>query len=135
MAPSEGQGRQDSTLQPRFWRLGVFRSACLIKQVGVEHADFRLPSTSNGAIDVVEQLEPRTYSAVSLAELYAHTSRWDDVIALTEGPRTTTTHPPSCSSSPEETGIAEEELPQALAQWLADRTGGPPNPLTDGDSR
>ena len=39
----------------------------------------------DGAIDVVEQLEPTTYSAVSLAELYAHTSRWDDVIALTEG--------------------------------------------------
>ena len=39
----------------------------------------------DGAIDVVEQLEPTTYSAVSLAEPYAHTSRWDDVIALTEG--------------------------------------------------
>jgi tetratricopeptide (TPR) repeat protein len=39
----------------------------------------------NGAIDVVEQLEPTTYSAVSLAELYAQTERWDDVIELTEG--------------------------------------------------
>jgi tetratricopeptide (TPR) repeat protein len=38
-----------------------------------------------GAIDVVEQLEPTTYSAVSLAELYAQTERWDDVIELTEG--------------------------------------------------
>ena len=38
-----------------------------------------------GAIDVVEQLEPTTYSAVSLAELYAETSRWEDVIELTEG--------------------------------------------------
>jgi tetratricopeptide (TPR) repeat protein len=38
-----------------------------------------------GAIDVVEQLEPTTYSAVSLAELYAQTGRWDDVIGLTEG--------------------------------------------------
>ena len=38
-----------------------------------------------GAIDVVEQLEPTTYSAVSLAELYAQTGRWDDVIELTEG--------------------------------------------------
>jgi tetratricopeptide (TPR) repeat protein len=38
-----------------------------------------------GAIDVVEQLEPTTYSAVSLAELYAESGRWDDVIELTEG--------------------------------------------------
>jgi tetratricopeptide (TPR) repeat protein len=38
-----------------------------------------------GAIDVVEKLEPTTYSAVSLAELYALTERWDDVIELTEG--------------------------------------------------
>jgi tetratricopeptide (TPR) repeat protein len=38
-----------------------------------------------GAIDVVEQLEPTTYAAVSLAELYAHAGRWDDVIELTEG--------------------------------------------------
>jgi tetratricopeptide (TPR) repeat protein len=39
----------------------------------------------DGAIDVVEQLEPTTYSAVSLAELYAQAKRWDDVIELTEG--------------------------------------------------
>jgi tetratricopeptide (TPR) repeat protein len=38
-----------------------------------------------GAIDIVEQLEPTTYSAVSLAELYSQTERWDDVIELTEG--------------------------------------------------
>ena len=41
----------------------------------------------SGAIDVVEQLEPTTYSAVSLAELYAQTGRWDEVIQLTEGMR------------------------------------------------
>jgi tetratricopeptide (TPR) repeat protein len=40
-----------------------------------------------GAIDVIEQLEPTTYSAVSLAELYALAGRWDDVIELTEGVR------------------------------------------------
>lgn len=39
----------------------------------------------DGAIDVVEQLEPTTYSAVSLAELYAQAGRWDEVIELTEG--------------------------------------------------
>ena len=39
----------------------------------------------DGAIDVVEQLEPTTYSAVSLAELYADAERWDDVIELTDG--------------------------------------------------
>ncbi|HZQ64549.1 MAG TPA: DUF4236 domain-containing protein [Gaiellaceae bacterium] len=39
----------------------------------------------DGAIDVVEQLEPTTYSAVSLGELYALAGRWDDVIKLTEG--------------------------------------------------
>jgi tetratricopeptide (TPR) repeat protein len=38
-----------------------------------------------GAIDAVEHLEPTTYSAVSLAELYAQTGRWDEVIELTEG--------------------------------------------------
>ncbi len=41
----------------------------------------------DGAIDVVEQLEPTTYAAVSLAELYSLTGRWDDVIDLTEGIR------------------------------------------------
>jgi tetratricopeptide (TPR) repeat protein len=41
----------------------------------------------DGAIDVVEQLEPSTYAAVSLAELYAQTGRWDNVIQLTEGVR------------------------------------------------
>jgi tetratricopeptide (TPR) repeat protein len=39
----------------------------------------------DAAIEVVEQLEPTTYAAVSLAELYAQTKRWDDVIELTEG--------------------------------------------------
>jgi hypothetical protein len=40
-----------------------------------------------GAIDVVEQLEPTTYSAVSLAELYAQAERWDDVIGPARGIR------------------------------------------------
>jgi tetratricopeptide (TPR) repeat protein len=39
----------------------------------------------DGAIEVVEQLEPTTYSAVSLAELYAQAGRWDDVVDLTDG--------------------------------------------------
>jgi tetratricopeptide (TPR) repeat protein len=39
----------------------------------------------SGAIEVVEQLEPTAYSAVSLAELYAQSGRWDDVIELTDG--------------------------------------------------
>ena len=37
------------------------------------------------AVDVVEQLEPSTVTAVSLAELYAEQERWDDVVDLTEG--------------------------------------------------
>jgi tetratricopeptide (TPR) repeat protein len=37
------------------------------------------------AIEVVEPLEPTTYAAVSLTELYAQTRRWDDVIEVTEG--------------------------------------------------
>ena len=40
-----------------------------------------------GAIDVVEQLEPSTYAAVSLADLYAAAGRYDDIIELTEGLR------------------------------------------------
>ncbi len=38
-----------------------------------------------GAIDVVEQLEPSAYTAVSLAELYLRAERLDEVIELTEG--------------------------------------------------
>lgn len=37
------------------------------------------------ALDVVEQLEPSTVSAVSLVELYAAQGRWADVVDLTEG--------------------------------------------------
>jgi tetratricopeptide (TPR) repeat protein len=37
------------------------------------------------AIDVVEQLEPTTYAAVSLCELYAQAGRYDEIVALTEG--------------------------------------------------
>lgn len=39
----------------------------------------------DGAIDVVEQLEPTTYAAVSLAELYSLAGRWNDVVELSEG--------------------------------------------------
>ena len=37
------------------------------------------------AVDVVEQLEPSTVTAVSLAELYTQQGRWNDVVDLTEG--------------------------------------------------
>ena len=37
------------------------------------------------AVDVVEQLEPSTVTAVSLADLYAEQQRWDEVVELTEG--------------------------------------------------
>lgn len=37
------------------------------------------------AVDVIEQLEPSTVSAVSLAELYISQERWADVVDLTEG--------------------------------------------------
>ncbi|WP_261382532.1 lipopolysaccharide assembly protein LapB [Arthrobacter sp. UKPF54-2] len=37
------------------------------------------------AVEVVEQLEPSTVTAVSLAELYAEQRRWDEVVELTEG--------------------------------------------------
>ncbi|MBO0907805.1 DUF4236 domain-containing protein [Arthrobacter sunyaminii] len=39
----------------------------------------------SAAVDVVEQVEPGTVAAVSLAELYAKQGRWDDVVDLTEG--------------------------------------------------
>ncbi|KAA9134406.1 DUF4236 domain-containing protein [Microbacterium caowuchunii] len=39
------------------------------------------------AIAIVEQLEPTTVAAVSLAELYAETERWADVVELTNGIR------------------------------------------------
>lgn len=37
------------------------------------------------AMDVIEQLEPTSYAAVSLAELYSQSGRHDEVIDLTEG--------------------------------------------------
>lgn len=37
------------------------------------------------AVEVVEQLEPSTVTAVSLAELYAEQECWDEVVDLTEG--------------------------------------------------
>ncbi|GAC1376201.1 MAG: hypothetical protein NVS2B15_24000 [Pseudarthrobacter sp.] len=37
------------------------------------------------AVDVVEQLEPSTLAAVSLAELYAEQRRWGEVVDLTNG--------------------------------------------------
>jgi hypothetical protein len=42
-----------------------------------------------GAVDIVEQLEPNTYTAISLAELYAETDRWDEVIehAVVDDPK------------------------------------------------
>ncbi|HEX2149396.1 MAG TPA: DUF4236 domain-containing protein [Actinomycetota bacterium] len=39
----------------------------------------------DSAIDIVEQLEPTSYAAVSLAELYSRSGRYQDVIDLTEG--------------------------------------------------
>ncbi|NKX56761.1 DUF4236 domain-containing protein [Arthrobacter mobilis] len=39
------------------------------------------------AVDVVEQLEPGTITAVSLAELYALQGRWEEVVELTESLR------------------------------------------------
>lgn len=39
----------------------------------------------DAAVDLAEQLEPTTISAVSLAELYGQQARWQDVVDLTEG--------------------------------------------------
>jgi tetratricopeptide (TPR) repeat protein len=46
---------------------------------------YQLTGEPSKAIEIVEQLEPTTYSAVSLAELYTQEGRYDEVIALTEG--------------------------------------------------
>jgi tetratricopeptide (TPR) repeat protein len=42
------------------------------------HGDLR------AAIDIVEQLEPTTHAAVSLAELYSHAGRHQEVVELTD---------------------------------------------------
>ena len=56
--------------------------------VGLTLAELRQHAGDvDGAIDVVEQLEPTTYAAVSLAELYIQAGRYDDVVALTDGIR------------------------------------------------
>jgi hypothetical protein len=46
---------------------------------------YQLTGEPSKAIEIVEQLEPTAYSAVSLAELYTQAGRSDEVIALTEG--------------------------------------------------
>ena len=73
-----------------------------------------------GAIDVVEGLEPTTYAAVSLAELYSEAERWDDVVGLTEGIENEE-DPPPCSvssaarpSAPGYHDAAHEALKEAL---------------------
>jgi tetratricopeptide (TPR) repeat protein len=53
--------------------------------VGLALAELRQDEGDlEGAIDVVEQLEPTTYTAVSLAELYLRADKLDDVVELTE---------------------------------------------------
>jgi tetratricopeptide (TPR) repeat protein len=54
--------------------------------VGLALAELKQDSgDSAAAIDVVEQLEPTAYAAVSLAELYSQVGRHDDVVELTDG--------------------------------------------------
>lgn len=54
--------------------------------VGLALAELRQEAGNiPGAIDVVEQLEPTTYAAVSLAELYIPAGRYADVVELTDG--------------------------------------------------
>ena len=54
--------------------------------VGLSLAELRQQAGEvEGAIDVVEQLEPTTYAAVSLAELYIEAGRYDEAVALTDG--------------------------------------------------
>ncbi|MFF2676811.1 tetratricopeptide repeat protein [Arthrobacter koreensis] len=45
---------------------------------------YQVTGDLSSAIEVVEQLEPSTVTAVSLAELYAAQGRWQDVVELTE---------------------------------------------------
>jgi tetratricopeptide (TPR) repeat protein len=61
--------------------LPVSRDAVGLALAELRQEDDDLP----GAIDVVEQLEPSAYAAVSLAELYTLADRPDDVVDLTEG--------------------------------------------------
>lgn len=61
--------------------LPVNRDAVGLALAELRQEDGDLP----GAIDVVEQLEPSAFAAVSLAELYLLADRPDDVIELTEG--------------------------------------------------
>jgi tetratricopeptide (TPR) repeat protein len=46
---------------------------------------YQAAGETDKAIETVEQLEPTTYAAVSLAELYTQAERYNDVIGLTEG--------------------------------------------------
>ena len=54
--------------------------------VGLTLAElYQAGGDSHAAIDVVEQLQPTSYAAVSLAELYSELGRHDEVMELTEG--------------------------------------------------
>lgn len=54
--------------------------------VGLALAEFKQDAGDvDGAIEIVEQLEPSTFAAVSLAELYLEAKRDGDVVELTDG--------------------------------------------------
>ena len=61
--------------------LGLDRSA-----IGLTVAELRQAEGDLlGAIDVIEQLEPTSFAALSLAELYCEADRFADVVELTNG--------------------------------------------------
>lgn len=61
--------------------LGLDRGSVGLALAELHQADGELTE----AIDVVEQVEPTTFAALSLAELYTQAGRHDDVVELTNG--------------------------------------------------
>jgi hypothetical protein len=61
--------------------LGLDRASIGLALAELYQADGEL----DVAIDVVEQLEPTTFTALSLAELYVHAARYDDIVEITSG--------------------------------------------------
>jgi tetratricopeptide (TPR) repeat protein len=61
--------------------LGLDRAAVGLALAEMLQADAEIDE----AIDIVERLEPTTFTALSLAELYATAERYDDIVEITSG--------------------------------------------------
>lgn len=104
--------------------LGLDRASIGLALAELHQSDGELDE----AIDIVEQLEPTTFTALSLAELYAQATRYDDIIEITSDVQN---HDDATALLCVFRGIAlrEKDLPdaarEAFAEALASRKRAP----------